>query len=623
MLFALALGCLQSALLGGVIFGWASVSGTFLTENKDGSPALSSTYIHATFVVATFFAGLSPSVFGILQESVGPRWSSVIAHSFFIAGCLLFAASSSEAPHYMSAVSLMAFAGPGAHSAALCASAFFDYYRGFATVLLTASFQASFLVLFFVNQAWEQSHYTYREIFTSYAVVAFLSLCLSVAVWPDQHFDHAPPSPSSSFVSASTYASASASAASRGGGQFSALSTSSEHDSDPQYFIPPSASPFSATASASAGPTTAATASSSSGSSTAFSQHSLASPYSDADALDNNNSSSNSNNNNNQGQSQGQGQGQGQGRARRPSLRESIQITTASSREALAPLEDVKPYEETFNAPLPDQLKSRAFLLLLASFVASSFWANFFVGTASWQLGDELGREAGRGIAAYVSPLLAAGALLIPLFAFVMGRLRFGFPLLAAGTACAGILWGFLLLVVSRDTVLPAICACSVFRTALYAHTYSFTLDVFGPASFGALVGVLHAASGVVGLLQLPLAQSTLGSCHLAITALAKDTCTQGHWSVANLLLVLSSCALFFPAYEDWRLRYRVESRRRRITKEVAVFRRYGTMLVQTGPSPRYGPPSRQGSPDLNAARARARTASNASAAGAAAGAQV
>jgi hypothetical protein len=184
---------------------------------------------------------------------------------------------------------------------------------------------------------------------------------------------------------------------------------------------------------------------------------------------------------------------------------------------------------------------------------------------------------------------LAAGSLLIPLFAFVMGRLRFGFPLLAGGIACSGVLWGFLLLVASPDTVLPAVCACSLFRTALYAHTYSFALDVFGPASFGAVVAVLHAASGVVGLLQLPLAQSVVGSCHLAVSALARDTCNSGHWSVANVLLVFSSCLLFFAAYEDWRLRYRVESRRRRISKEVSVFRRYGSQLVQGKTNPRYG----------------------------------
>ena len=179
-------GCVQSALMGGVIFGISSISDSFLLQSTPvGGPELSAPYIYAMYVLGTFFAALAPIGSGLVLESGGPRLSSCLSTALFALGCFMFALSDSETCMYLPAVCLLALAGPGVHAATMHVPNLFRESRGVATVCLTASFHASFGCLYVVQRLYEAG-WDYRQIFRAYGCLALASLLVSLVLWPGQ-----------------------------------------------------------------------------------------------------------------------------------------------------------------------------------------------------------------------------------------------------------------------------------------------------------------------------------------------------------------------------------------------------------------------------------------------------
>lgn len=615
---------MQSALMGGVIFGISSVSDSFLQRSMpEGGPELSAPYIHAMYVLGTFFSALAPIGSGLVLESGGPRLSSVLSTSLFALGCGMFALSDNDTCMFLPAVCLLAFAGPGVHGATLHLANLFNENKGVATVCLTASFHLSFGCLYVVERLYRRG-WDYRQIFSAYAAVAIASLVASLLLWPDESYElqgltgregtSGPPSSYGSVESSLALASPGTSSASRvvgpfyhpgyesprsragselgvpsvlyGGGAtppvssplrslYPNLHSSSYPHPDGRDGIIQASRPFgrSDLRSPSATPPTLQPTST---------PNSLPGPsFAAPNLLE----------------------------EKHKNIRAHIPITSVASRSAMEPLEELGPYDDLRLVDLYAQLGSPVYRQLVLFFALCSFWANFYPGVAVQEMGDVYGRSGARGLTVeardvyggYLSLAMVGGMYAIPISALGMDHHSFGYSVLAGAVGLSLLLWSFLLLYQTRGTLLASFACYASFRSLLYSFAYSYVLEVFGGDHFGVLVGVLHLVSGIIGLLQLPLAALVAGNCHQALTSLDFSVCSTGSWSAVNFAAALSSAYCFHFAYNDWAVRYRLHQRKTRIGKEISTFRRLGTQLAPIAAAAariRYRAPVSQGTTD-------------------------
>ena len=112
----ITIACVQNMTMGGVFFGWTSISGTLLTS-KHGGPGLSIEEIQFIFVLASFCNSMGPLFLGIILDSYGPRACSVLSILLICLGFFLFSISDSVKNNYFAvSMCLIAFGGPGAQT---------------------------------------------------------------------------------------------------------------------------------------------------------------------------------------------------------------------------------------------------------------------------------------------------------------------------------------------------------------------------------------------------------------------------------------------------------------------------------------------------------------------------
>ena len=176
--------------MGGILFGWASISGSLLISSRqNGGPGLSSEYVNGVFVVASFFSFLGPFLLGILLDSYGPRVCSIISAILIAFGFALFALSDTiDFPMFIPAMCLIAFAGPGAQSSVIHVSNLFPSWKATATAIITGSFQLSFAVFLIFDQLWLYGNWDYQSLFMSYCLICLINIVLSFFIWPDQPY---------------------------------------------------------------------------------------------------------------------------------------------------------------------------------------------------------------------------------------------------------------------------------------------------------------------------------------------------------------------------------------------------------------------------------------------------
>jgi MFS family permease len=188
----IVVGCFQNITSGGVLFGWASISGSMLLATPtDGGPGLSHDYIHIMFVTASFFSFLGPLLLGAILDSYGPRVCSVISMSFICCGCVLFALSNvPNFPMFIPALSMIAFGGPGVQSAIVHLCNLFPGNKGTATAFITGSFQLSFVIFLIFDQLWHFFEYDYQMLFMGYGFICLCNTLLSLCFWPDEPYTY-------------------------------------------------------------------------------------------------------------------------------------------------------------------------------------------------------------------------------------------------------------------------------------------------------------------------------------------------------------------------------------------------------------------------------------------------
>lgn len=216
-LLSILAGCFQNMTTGGILFGWASISGSLLISSvEDGGPGLTREYVHVMFTgelasfvlfhlifanvifllpllcnaVASFFNFIGPLLLGIILDMFGPRICSMISISCIALGSTLFAVSSTDgAPLFLPAMCLIAFGGPGAQNAIIHLSNLFPTKKATVTAIITGSFQISFFIFFCFDYLWANKNYDYQTLFMGYSSVLVLNVLLSFLLWPDKPYN--------------------------------------------------------------------------------------------------------------------------------------------------------------------------------------------------------------------------------------------------------------------------------------------------------------------------------------------------------------------------------------------------------------------------------------------------
>lgn len=187
-------------------------------------------------------------------------------------------------------------------------------------------------------------------------------------------------------------------------------------------------------------------------------------------------------------------------------------------------------------------------------FVISSFWTNFYIGSMVTQLGD--GQIVPPSDTAQYGQTLTlfmtGGVASIPLIGWLMDK--YGFPITMLVTIFFGIVWAILLGTSKANLLYPSFLFYALFRTFLYTFIFSYLADKLGFKYYGVLAGVLFFLSGIVGLLQYPLALWAAGTCISPVPA-PGQYCSHGQWSWLNHVMTVMLVGLLYFPYQDYRER--------------------------------------------------------------------
>lgn len=185
------LAVLQNSLVGGLVYGWASIDRTLLVSDA-----------HLSFDQTTFIFSLSSSLgmfssllMGPVLDIYGPRFCSVLAHFIVGTGCAVFAAANSFGA-FLIATILITFGGPGIQLSIVHICNLFPSNQYFALSSVNGSISFSFLVFAAFAAIWETTEISFRTLFGAHAMIVFLSMMASWFIWPDRPYDM-PASPKS------------------------------------------------------------------------------------------------------------------------------------------------------------------------------------------------------------------------------------------------------------------------------------------------------------------------------------------------------------------------------------------------------------------------------------------
>lgn len=183
------LACLQNSLVGGLLYGWASVIPLLTADQSDGGAGLSLAETTQIFSWASSVGMIATLILGWVLDRFGPRLCSVVSHALIAAGCQLFAASS-EYQSFAIACCLVAFGGPGVQVSIVHLANLFPKNQFLMLSLLNGTISFSFAVLAAFDYIWEAhpGAVNFRQLFGGFSLVIVGSLIASYFCWPDVPF---------------------------------------------------------------------------------------------------------------------------------------------------------------------------------------------------------------------------------------------------------------------------------------------------------------------------------------------------------------------------------------------------------------------------------------------------
>ena len=190
-----SLGALQNGLVGGLIYGWASIDSTLLAAPmNEGGSGLSLRQTTDIFSWASSVGMLSSLLLGYILDRLGPRFCSAVSHLFIASGSFLFAvAPAFECRFALTALGacLMSFGGPGIQLSIVHLANLFPENKYFAMTCLNGTISISFIVFVLFDYIWARSGHTLGvpELFTTLGVVTSMLLVASFIYWPDAPFE--------------------------------------------------------------------------------------------------------------------------------------------------------------------------------------------------------------------------------------------------------------------------------------------------------------------------------------------------------------------------------------------------------------------------------------------------
>jgi MFS family permease len=186
--FLAAFACLQNALVGGLVFGWASIDRTMLiASTENGGAGLLPMETTKIFSWASSVAMLSSLVMGLVLDTFGPRTVSVLCNLLVGVGCFLF----TVAPSFevlAGATCIIAFGGPGISSSIIHVANLFPKNQFLVLSCLCGSITFSFSILALFGDLWESYNLGIRTLFGGYVLVIMASMFGSFVLWPDLPF---------------------------------------------------------------------------------------------------------------------------------------------------------------------------------------------------------------------------------------------------------------------------------------------------------------------------------------------------------------------------------------------------------------------------------------------------
>mmetsp|Transcript_26080 Transcript_26080/g.30896 ORF Transcript_26080/g.30896 Transcript_26080/m.30896 type:complete len:561 (-) Transcript_26080:109-1791(-) len=515
--FLVLLACFQNLLMGGVIFGWASISNTMLTSSTS-APALNPSHIHDMFIMGTSANMCSPLFLGIVLDKYGPRASSVISILCSFAGFLLFGLANSLSHSdlvstwldrqtiFSVAIVGIGFGGPGVQNAVIHLANLFPSRKGLVTAIITGCFQLSFVVFFIFDQLWFFGNIDYRTLFIGHACLCFFALLTSIIFWPDQpyHFGDVEiiATPSNSPITNSPVTNSPSTPNRKKKFRGSKVNLSKNYVDAPQEYPSP------------------LTYDKGQQSSSRFSLVRYPSFFQHDDDVEVGNENSQITDSSVQ-----------QYQAVQSQEVVETKLTTASSLD--------RPKDKE----LLVQLKSMQFVCATSLLTISSFWANFYIGAVDLQLSSEhyMSKHDQAACMRWFTIITTAGVLGVPVVGSCIDKLGLRITLMI--TVALGCLWSACTLIADRNVLLFSFGVYALFRTFLFNYYFTFVADRLGFRFFGILAGASFFIAAVFGLLQAPLLAYIQSPC--VEFGATREECEVVRWKMINTAKLISIACLF------------------------------------------------------------------------------
>ena len=475
--------CIQNFLMGGVVYGWAAISGSMMIgDTDDGCVGMSSLFAQMVFMIAISFSCMSPLFTSGVLEWAGPRATSIVCTFVFSVGCGLFGLSTTHHRKslFIPGLCLVAFAGPGVHAATCYTSSYFPKSKTIIIALQSCAFHLSFLVLPIMNTILQAQQpmdketsnvaLTYRGIFVGYSFMCIFTVFFSVLIMPDTS--------EAIVIQPPEYERLKDLDTSKGKNGTPTLSFIELNERSEDKNSDSSNKELGRMENGRRGEDVAV-----------YKYESI--PYEEQKNI-----------------------------SCMDTMSDAPTIMNMPLRDTRGPMDEdsssstssayqlIDSYDVYKNISLWEKLKCAVYLRFALFFALANFWVNFHISTVDMSLGDSTLLSPGQNhkYAILLTYILAGGCLSIPLWSYVMSYNNglMGMPLSLCLLSVISMLWSLFLLFDTSVTILPSFVLCSLFRTFLFTFSFVYIDNVFGSAYYDVLVGNLFLCSGILNLLAIP-----------------------------------------------------------------------------------------------------------------------
>lgn len=186
----LVFGFTQNALCGGLIFGWASIDQSILSEPlENGGAGLRLDETTKIFTWATSISMVSALILGGVLDYSGPRLASMTSCLIIALGFLIFSFSSSMAG-FATGTILIGMGGPGIGNCIIHLAQLFPGNQNLAMSCLSGSIAFSFSMFALFDSLWDNyPGLSVQHLFGAYGLLVLVLGFGAVLLYPDEPYE--------------------------------------------------------------------------------------------------------------------------------------------------------------------------------------------------------------------------------------------------------------------------------------------------------------------------------------------------------------------------------------------------------------------------------------------------